>query len=173
MDAGMSTLKFASTTEALQYLADKTGRRVVVAGKTVSNDEFRKTLDEVNWDGSKLESGIEVRGDLDLSAYIRLKELPTELKAGGDLDLAYCRNLVELPAGLEVGRDLNLFSCTSLKELTAGLKVGGYLNLSGCTSLEYVPDDIQVGSVIYCDKKQKLELFVKARHPLTKKVITI
>ncbi len=88
---------------------------------------------------TSLPQGLVVRGNLHLIACTGLISLPQGLKVGGNLNLSKCTSLTSLPNGLEVRGNLELYMCTNLTSLHLGLKVGGNLNLRWCTSSTSLP----------------------------------
>jgi hypothetical protein len=98
-------------------------------------------------------SRLKVEGDLNISLYPELTQLPEGLSVSGSLVCLGCTMLTHLPEALSVGISLICSGCTSLVELPERLYVGGSLVCVECTSLARLPETWSVGMHVqfaYC-----------------------
>jgi len=107
----------------------------------MTGTEFIKMVEEVNWDGAKLPSGLIVDKYLNLYG-TQIKTLPDNLAVGGWLDLRNTK-IETLPDNLTVGGSLDL-SGKPIKTLPGNLTVGWWLNLEN-TPITSLPDNLTVG----------------------------
>jgi hypothetical protein len=130
------TLRFGSSDEALQHLADLVGKRVVVGGGQELSDQEAIDLfakDPVkNFDVLK---NRKIEGDLRLFDNKKITSLPEGLDVNGSIWLNDCSNLTSLPEGLKVDGSLWLSRCVSLTSLPERLRVSEHLSLRSCDKL--------------------------------------
>lgn len=78
------------------------------------------------------------------SLNLDIEELPKRLKnVKGNLNLCNYTKLKKLPEGMIIEGSLNLRNCTNLKKLPHNLEVKNGLHLDGCSNIEYIPSTIK------------------------------
>lgn len=140
--------KHFSSLEKRQVKSASVTNQIGQNANGVAKSQYIFTAEEfaesINGNGDlQLDGAVFVNGDLDLSKFPNIKNLPDRLYVDGNLTLSGCSELKALSkTELKVSGALFADNCKALRQVTGGIRVGGDISFENCILLGEIPDNI-------------------------------